>query len=76
MYTNIDIDLFDQYKLRNHAADKKPRTFQIAETELGNFTDAAREVVRASKAERGCNAYVFSMDLHGRTTFATRENLK
>jgi quinol monooxygenase YgiN len=44
-------------------------TFKIAETELGNFTDAAREVARASKAENGCKEYVFSTDLDVRTTF-------
>jgi len=44
-------------------------TFQIPEPELGNFTDAAREVARASQAESGCKAYMFSMDLDARTTF-------
>jgi quinol monooxygenase YgiN len=44
-------------------------TFNIPQTELGNFTDAAREVARASTAENGCKKYVFSVDLDARTTF-------
>jgi quinol monooxygenase YgiN len=44
-------------------------SFNIPETELGNFTDAAREVARESAAENGCKEYMFSMDLDVRTTF-------
>ena len=51
-------------------------TFKIPETELGNFTNAAREVARASKAEKGCKEYVFSIDLDVRTRFFLLEQWK
>jgi quinol monooxygenase YgiN len=44
-------------------------TFKVPDTDLANFTNAAREVARVSKVEIGCEEYVFSVDLDVRTTF-------